>query len=108
MLSWILEIKAVIVAHVCMNMDFSTSHYFYTACGEPPQCMSCSVLFAIKRAIESARAEIQQQQVFGLCKLHITASENMSTSYKSHNIFVFHMKLFFFPLCINYRVSRRN
>ena len=36
------------------------------ACGEPPQCMSCSVLFAIKRAIESARAEIQQQQVFGL------------------------------------------
>eukprot|EP00731_Ephydatia_muelleri_P028954 Em0020g598a len=36
------------------------------ACGEPPQCMSCSVLFAIKRAIESARAEIQQQQVFAL------------------------------------------
>ncbi|XP_064388596.1 xanthine dehydrogenase/oxidase-like [Halichondria panicea] len=27
------------------------------AAGEPPQCMSCSALFAVKRAIESARAD---------------------------------------------------
>ena len=45
-------------------------HITHTACGEPPQCMSCSVLFAIKRAVESARAEIQQQQVFVLRKSH--------------------------------------
>ncbi len=29
----------------------------HTAAGEPPQCMSCSALFAVKRAIESARAD---------------------------------------------------
>ena len=40
------------------------------ACGEPPQCMSCSVLFAAKRAVESARAEIGQQDVIALCKLY--------------------------------------
>ena len=38
------------------------------ASGEPPQCMSCSVLFGAKRAVESARAEVQGQQVFSLCK----------------------------------------
>ncbi|KAL5509791.1 hypothetical protein EMCRGX_G005217 [Ephydatia muelleri] len=36
------------------------------ASGEPPQCMSCSVLFGAKRAVESARAEVQGQQVFSL------------------------------------------
>lgn len=34
--------------------------------GEPPLCMSCSALFAIKRAIESARAEIGAEPVFVL------------------------------------------
>lgn len=34
--------------------------------GEPPQCLSCSALFAVKRAIESARAEIGKDAVFTL------------------------------------------
>ncbi|XP_062519686.1 xanthine dehydrogenase/oxidase-like [Corticium candelabrum] len=34
------------------------------AVGEPPLCMSCSALFAIKHAVENARAEIQQDTFF--------------------------------------------
>jgi len=34
--------------------------------GEPPQCMSCSALFAIKRGIESARKDIGQDVFFPL------------------------------------------
>ncbi|KAK3581553.1 hypothetical protein CHS0354_031893 [Potamilus streckersoni] len=36
------------------------------AVGEPPMCMSCSVLFAAKHAIESARQEIGQLDYFPL------------------------------------------
>ena len=32
--------------------------YFPTAVGEPPLCMSCACLFALKHAVEEARAEI--------------------------------------------------
>lgn len=31
-----------------------------TAVGEPPLCMSCACLFAVKHAVEEARAEIGQ------------------------------------------------
>ncbi|WAR26952.1 XDH1-like protein [Mya arenaria] len=36
------------------------------ACGEPPLCMSCSVLFALKHAIEAARAENGHDAYFPL------------------------------------------
>lgn len=36
----------------------------YAGVGEPPLCMSCSALFAIKRAIENFRAEIKTDTVF--------------------------------------------
>ncbi|XP_072923323.1 xanthine dehydrogenase/oxidase-like isoform X2 [Hemitrygon akajei] len=36
------------------------------ASGEPPQCMSCATLFAVKRAIESAREDIGQNTYFPL------------------------------------------
>lgn len=36
------------------------------AVGEPPQTMSCAVLFAVKRAIESARQEIGNDDLFSL------------------------------------------
>ncbi|KAK3581556.1 hypothetical protein CHS0354_031896 [Potamilus streckersoni] len=36
------------------------------AVGEPPMCMSCSVLFAAKHAVESARQEIGQLDYFRL------------------------------------------
>ena len=39
---------------------------FSAAVGEPPQCMSCSVLFAVKRAIESARADSGVSTLFNL------------------------------------------
>ena len=32
--------------------------YFPSAVGEPPLCMSCACLFAVKHAVEEARAEI--------------------------------------------------
>ena len=41
----------------------------FSGVGEPPQCLSCSALFAVKRAIESARAEIGKDTVFTLSKL---------------------------------------
>jgi len=42
--------------------------HFCLACGEPPMCMSCSALFAVKKAIESARKEIDNKDFFSLCK----------------------------------------
>ncbi|XP_060068194.1 uncharacterized protein LOC132548355 isoform X2 [Ylistrum balloti] len=36
------------------------------ACGEPPLCMSCSALFALKHAAEAAREEIGQNTFFAL------------------------------------------
>uniref|UniRef100_UPI00398ECDFD xanthine dehydrogenase-like isoform X4 n=1 Tax=Pristiophorus japonicus TaxID=55135 RepID=UPI00398ECDFD len=36
------------------------------ASGEPPQCMSCVTLFAVKRAIEAAREDIGQNTYFPL------------------------------------------
>ncbi|XP_052261039.1 uncharacterized protein LOC127865162 isoform X4 [Dreissena polymorpha] len=36
------------------------------ACGEPPLCMSCSVLFALKHAVEEARKETGQDEYFPL------------------------------------------
>ncbi len=38
----------------------------YAASGEPPLCMSCSLLFAVKRAIESARQDAGNNDVFPL------------------------------------------
>ena len=37
-----------------------------TVVGEPPMCMSCSTLFALKAAIRSARAEIGKDDYFTL------------------------------------------
>ena len=43
--------------------------YNIVAVGEPPCCMSCSALFAIKRAIEDARKDAgREEDVFALCK----------------------------------------
>ncbi len=36
--------------------------------GEPPLCMSCSALFAVKRAIEEARKDMGSEDFFPLCK----------------------------------------
>uniref|UniRef100_A0A4W3HNY8 Xanthine dehydrogenase-like n=1 Tax=Callorhinchus milii TaxID=7868 RepID=A0A4W3HNY8_CALMI len=36
------------------------------ASGEPPQCMSCSTLFAVKRAIEAAREDVGDKSYFPL------------------------------------------
>ncbi|XP_078070968.1 uncharacterized protein LOC144495034 isoform X2 [Mustelus asterias] len=36
------------------------------ASGEPPQCMSCATLFAVKRAIEAARQDVGQNTYFPL------------------------------------------
>ncbi|XP_053383995.1 uncharacterized protein LOC123535767 isoform X2 [Mercenaria mercenaria] len=36
------------------------------ACGEPPLCMSCSVLFALKHAVEAARQEVGKDTYFPL------------------------------------------
>ena len=45
-------------------------YIFYTAAvGEPPLCMSSSVLYAMKRAIESARHDAGNDTPFTLCKL---------------------------------------
>ena len=38
------------------------------ASGEPPMCMSCSVLFAAKKAAEAARKEIDNKDSFVLCE----------------------------------------
>ncbi|KAK3101621.1 hypothetical protein FSP39_004931 [Pinctada imbricata] len=36
------------------------------ACGEPPLCMSCSALFAVKHAIEAVRKDLKQDTFFAL------------------------------------------
>ena len=41
--------------------------------GEPPLCMSCSALFAVKRAIEEARKDMGNEDFFPLCKFVRTA-----------------------------------
>ena len=48
-------------------------HLSNTACGEPPMCMSCSALFALKRAIEAARrnVDIFKDDFFPLGKFEI-------------------------------------
>lgn len=40
--------------------------YIFSACGEPPLCMSCSVLFALKHAVEAARSEMGKDTYFRL------------------------------------------
>ena len=42
-------------------------YVMYVAVGEPPMCMSCSSLFAVKRAIEEARKDIGKTDFFPLC-----------------------------------------
>ena len=41
-------------------------HISSTAIGEPPMCTSCSVLFAVKKAIVAARKEIDNKDFFSL------------------------------------------
>ena len=55
---------------IAKHKVFLTSFIHYTGVGEPPLCMSCSALFAIKRAIENFRAEIKAQTVFTLGKVY--------------------------------------
>lgn len=43
------------------------------AVGEPPLCMSSSVLYAAKRAIESARHDMGNDQPFELRKFSFTS-----------------------------------
>ena len=40
----------------CLKMYFMS--YVLSASGEPAQCMACSCLFAVKHAVEEARAEV--------------------------------------------------
>ena len=40
----------------------------YIAAGEPPQAMSNAVLFAVKRAIESARHDMNNTDIISLCE----------------------------------------
>ena len=52
-------------------LSWNESYGFYavkfsTACGEPPLCMSCSALFAIKHAIEAFRKDIGKDTYFAL------------------------------------------
>ena len=42
--------------------------YLCIASGEPPMCMSCSVLFAVKKAVEAARKEMANKDSFVLCE----------------------------------------
>ena len=39
-----------------------------SAVGEPPQCVSCAAMFAVKRAIFSARKENGNEDYFTLCQ----------------------------------------
>ena len=57
--------KHTILFHI-LQMFF----ILFTASGEPPMCMSCSVLFAVKKAIESARTEINNKDFSALCELN--------------------------------------
>jgi len=41
-------------------------HISSIAIGEPPMCTSCSVLFAVKKAIVAARKEIDNKDFFSL------------------------------------------
>ena len=47
----------------CINLSH---HLSIVAVGEPPHCLSCSALFAVKRAIESARKDGGNFKVFPL------------------------------------------
>ena len=38
--------------------------YVSSASGEPAQCMACSCLFAVKHAVEEARAEVGKGEEF--------------------------------------------
>ena len=55
-----------------MLLKVITISSFFLAVGEPPLCMSSSVLFAIKRAVESARQDAGNDQPFTLCKSTIS------------------------------------
>ena len=44
------------------------TNLFLLAVGEPPLALSSSVLFAVKRAVESARADAGNTEFFSLCK----------------------------------------
>ena len=52
----------------CISSEVMMMAVHYAACGEPPMCMSCSVLFAVKRAIESVRADIKNHDLVILCE----------------------------------------
>ena len=56
---------------VILYCSSCVSLFLYAGVGEPPLVMSCSALFAAKRAIESSRAEIGNRDFFSLCKLNI-------------------------------------
>ena len=49
-------------------MDKKIIQSIFTAVGEPPMCMSCSALFAVKRAIEDARSDAGIKDFFPLCE----------------------------------------
>ena len=42
------------------HVGFSCLFFFPSAVGEPPLCMSCASLFAVKHAVEAARDEIEK------------------------------------------------
>lgn len=53
------------------NMYMYIVCFVSTACGEPPLCMSCSALFAIKHAIEAFRKDIGKDTYFALGKTNL-------------------------------------
>ena len=63
----VLGSKGTMAFH-CWLLLLSTIFVSKLAVGEPPLCMSCSALFALKRAIEEARKDAGNADYFPLCK----------------------------------------
>lgn len=73
---------------VCKSSWWHHWNYVFLciACGEPPLCMSCSVLFALKHAIQAARLDAGNTDFFQLSKFsyHLEGFECLNTVTK-HN-----------------------
>ena len=54
-----------VVSHNLVDIVFSS----FPASGEPPQCMTSAIIFALKRSIIDAREEIGNKDFFPLCML---------------------------------------
>lgn len=52
-----LYLKEFCLQFQLLNKIVRLDHYFFIAAGEPPLCMSCSIPLAIRQALNSARAD---------------------------------------------------